>query len=95
MACSLKDLYNWDNNGYEDCGNNNWLLGENIRRWEQWTMTPCSSEDVIMVYLTPDVFVAMIDSFYAMTVRPVVYLKPDVKIMSGDGTKTNPFVLGA
>ena len=94
ITCLNNVLYNWNNDNISDCKNNDWLFDNNY----QWTLTPLAYVD-----LAPGVFCVSDDgyvrhdnsaSFFKINVRPVVYLKPTVKIVSGVGTKENPFIIG-
>ena len=73
------------------CKNNNWLLNSK----EEWLLPPNASKSnyAFIVRSTEEV-----NSIYVMgatnVVRPVLYLKPDVKIIVGHGTSTDPYVLG-
>lgn len=70
------------------CKNNNWLYtGIN-----SWTLTPNSGSSLAAFVAD----IGYIDGYGACTafvVRPVVYLKPNVKITSGTGTSANPYIL--
>ena len=96
-TCLNKELCDWGNWSssipISDCKNNDWLFNNDT----QWTLSPfayssnmnrangaCSvgggvSEDL---------------AFSDNGVRPVVYLKSNVKISSGSGSESDPFVLG-
>ena len=84
---------------YADCSSSSWLYDKVV---DLWTITPVryNGEDngrIRVVY-------ADIDSdgdgnFYnrsaydAIGIKPTVYLKPEIEIISGDGTKDNPYNL--
>ena len=66
----------------------NWLFGAG---YYEWTMTPYSSY-VMIVYYNGNV---SLNSTYSGTaVRPVLYLDSSVYIIGGDGTVTNPYIIG-
>ena len=90
-SCLAKELYNWDSSGYSDCKNNDWMYNGNI--W-QWTMSPRAdySYSVFIVYGTG--YVGNYDAYYAIAGRPVVYLKSTIKVISGSGTTSSPYILG-
>lgn len=91
-TCLNTDLSNWGS--YSDCYNNNWIFLYLINSW-QLTLTPKALSDaafrVFVVNGTGAVRIAVASS--ANIVRPVVYLKNNVKISGGDGSSSNPFVL--
>ena len=90
-SCLAKELYNWDSSGYSDCKNNDWMYNGNI--W-QWTMSPRadSSFNVFYVYGAGYVSINFAGNTYAG--RPVVYLKSTIKVISGSGTTSSPYILG-
>ena len=67
------------------CKNSNWIS-------YQWTWT-------INSYLTPSTihgvvgYIESSSAYGAAAIRPSVYLLPSVKIISGDGTSSNPYKL--
>ena len=90
-SCLAKELYNWDSSGYSDCKNNDWMYNGSI--W-QWTMSPRAdySTDVFNVRSTGYVLSSYANIIYAC--RPVVYLKSTIKVISGSGTTSSPYILG-
>ena len=76
----------WD--GY--CANNNWMnIGDRY-----WTMSPYSSSYSVSVLSVVGGSLYYIGMDFADGVRPVVYLSPEVQITGGDGTSSNPYILG-
>ena len=88
-ACLNKELYNWVSSSYSDCKNNDWIFNSS----SQWTITPRASRSdfVFSVSGTGDLY----NSSARLTfgVRPVVFLKSSIKIVDGDGSSSNPYVL--
>ena len=90
MQCLYTPLYNWGNNS--NCKSNDWLYDSSNT---QWTMTPAPNSSnayrVFLVYTggTVDYYYA----HFAYAVRPVVYLKSNVKISGGEGTSSSPYTL--
>ncbi len=91
-TCLNTYLYNWSSSGVSDCKNNDWLLfGGNT----QWILSPYASS--LRAYNAFLVYSARIDSnfvHHSYDVRPVVYLSSNVGVQSGDGSSSNPFILG-
>ena len=87
-TCLNTSAYNLGWSNLSDCIGNDWI--EN-----GWTMTPGASEGG-----AGNVFVVLGANLYAHAAvmtnnfRPTVYLKPNVKIVSGTGTQEDPFILG-
>ncbi|MBR1413416.1 MAG: type II secretion system protein [Bacilli bacterium] len=83
-ACSTSSLYEWNDSAYSSCLNNKWI------KYNQWTMTPSSNDDgVIAIFYNVDSY----DSVYNYNIYPVLYLKSNVKIISGQGTSSQPYQL--
>ena len=84
---------------FTDCSSDNWLyLDGNF----QWTMTPLA---YVVNGLSRSYYVFMVNdkgcfnnsgtgASSAWLVRPTVYLKSNVQILSGEGSSTDPFILG-
>ena len=90
-SCLAKELYNWDSSGYSDCKNNDWMYNGNI--W-QWTMSPRADDSSIVFNVIGTGFVGSYDAYIASAGRPVVYLKSTIKVISGSGTTSSPYILG-
>ncbi len=88
--CLAQSLYEWSNNDYEDCKKNDWLYEPSN---SQWLLSPTAFGNNSADYMQKSGF---INNYYVndiYNVRPVLYLKSDVKIVSGNGTKNNPYRL--
>ena len=83
------NLNSRDSNGNGYCTNENWLFnGAN-----EWTLSPYSGLESLVLYVFPGGGVYGNAAYDIRGVRPVLFLKSDVVILSGDGTSDNPFVL--
>ena len=84
-----KTLVNYDN---ATCKNNNWLYNIKVN---EWILPPFASAIRDAFYVLSD---GRADygnvSDYQRAVRPVLYLKSNFKITGGDGTSSNPYILG-
>ena len=90
-ACLAKELYNWDGSGVSDCKNNDYLYKSS---YYQWTLTPLSSLANAVFYVSPRGCVNRYDALYVTySVRPVVFLKSNILISSGDGSSITPYHL--
>lgn len=69
------------NNGYK----NNWLFTKGY----EWTMTAYSSSYPVVVRDFGDLTGSI--ASYGFAVRPVLYLKSNVYVISGDGSEGNPY----
>ena len=90
-SCLAKELYNWDSSGYSDCKNNDWMYNGNI--W-QWTMSPRADRANAVFYVITSGYVYYIGAASTYAGRPVVYLKSTIKVISGSGTTSSPYILG-
>ncbi len=88
-TCLNTVLLVWNSNS--DCIDNNWLFNSN---W-QWTLSPGAQSSVAdgVVYVKYSGYVSGRDAYYNISVRPVGYLLPSVKISSGTGSESDPYVL--
>ena len=69
----------------------NWLYGQGY----EWTSTQhLRSTGTDANILSSDGNVSNTSSYYAWGIRPVIYLKPSVYIMSGTGTSSDPYIIG-
>ena len=85
--CTLP-LYGYDNT---TCKTNNWLFNNDY----QWLLPQFakSSDNVFIVYSNGRIFAGIV-SYNQYGVRPVLYLKSNVKITGGSGTSSDPYILG-
>ena len=90
-SCMGKELYNWDDSSYSDCYNNDWLL--NTSQY-QWTMSPRADISGDVFYVASTGYVSSSNAYRNHAARPVVHLKSTIKVISGSGTTSSPFILG-
>ena len=104
-SCREKELYNWDDESYSDCLNNDWLFTSQATSWgsniDEWLLSPYSSFSTNAARLGMSGFVGLGTNYnyvgnYQYAVRPTFYLDSSVlKIVgTGDGTKDNAYRLG-
>ncbi len=72
------------------CKNNNWLFKD---VW-YWTISPASSDTYRVFFVDSYGDLTRNYALIRESVRPSVYLKSDIKIVSGSGTKDDMFKLG-
>ena len=90
---NLRSGVTYTNNTYggtPTCKNNNWLF-KGI--W-YWTISPSSSNAYRVFRVYSDGSLTDNSALFRESVRPSVYLKSDIKIVSGSGTKDDSFKLG-
>ena len=90
-TCLNTNLSNWNSSSVSDCVNNDWLFNSDY----QWTLSlfahSSDADHVFFVYTSGPVYDS--DVYGGLGVRPVGYLLPSVKISSGTGSESDPFVL--
>ena len=90
--CEVKLLYELNDDASKDiraCNQTNWLY--NIKTYEWLLPHFVGDSRAFFVGNTGYIYINYIKS-NQMAVRPTLYLKPNVQIMDGDGTSTNPYV---
>ena len=90
---NLRSGVTYTNNAYSGtptCKNNNWLFKGS---W-YWTISPHSSYAYLVFGVHGGGNLNGNLALYRESVRPSVYLKSDIKIVSGSGTKDDMFKLG-
>ena len=90
---NLRSGVTYTNNAYSGtptCKNNNWLF----KGVWYWPISPCSSNAYRVFRVYSDGSLTDNSALYREGVRPSVYLKSDIKIVSGSGTKDDSFKLG-
>lgn len=86
-SCLSTALYNYDSS----CKNSDYLFSG----VSEWLQAPSASHSSLAAFLDGTGYVNSNDSVtYSTAVRPVLYLKSDVKITGGDGSQNNAFKLG-
>ena len=91
-SCLLKELYNWNDISYSNCKNNDWLYNNKDWKWTIMSTTfSTDASEVFHIYGTGNVY-----NNYAsnkVSVYPTIYLKKSIRIISGIGSKTDPYIL--
>ena len=91
-SCLAKEMFGWDNSSYSDCKNNDYLYDSSLI---QWTITPNSDSSISVFRLHSSGSVGGYRAYDSVTYAfPALYLKSDVKIISGNGTQASPYQLG-
>ncbi|HIR73988.1 TPA: hypothetical protein IAB95_00630, partial [Candidatus Ventrenecus avicola] len=90
-SCLNMVMYDWKN--FNDCYQNNWLNLEQ-RNPVLWTLMPLGVDNGSQqVYITADGGISTSTTGVVQEVLPTLYLTPGVRVASGDGSETNPYVL--
>ena len=81
-----KNLGSYNTNA---CAGNTWVKKEAY----EWTITPRSDNYYNVWYVDSTGYVNYYSADYGYASRPVLYLKSDVKYISGTGTKSDPYII--
>ncbi len=73
--------------------NNNWIKNDANSTNHEWFLSPSSSSFTHVAHLHENGYVGWCYTRSAHGIRPVLYLKSNVKITSGDGTSEQPYQL--
>ena len=93
--CETKALNDYNNsNDLRICNNTNWLF--NLKKLEA-TITQYSNTSTSIHYIADNgTVVSTYQASVAQTVvRPTLYLKSEVRIIDGDGTSANPYIISS
>ena len=88
--CLNNSLNSWSSDLYNDCKNNNWLLNHS---YTQWTLTPNSKYGEYAFHIGNYGDIYMTYTSGNRIVYPSVYLKKSIQIISGTGSRTDPYIL--
>ncbi len=94
--CMSIPINNWNLDDNVGCRDNNWFYkGEEIF---QWTLSSYTDKRWYAVFVRDDGSLGGIKNYDSGTInayliRPVLYLKTNIKITGGTGTEDNPFTL--
>lgn len=91
-VCTTESMKNW--NYKDDCSTNGWLTHNDISKYDQWLMNQYPSDDKSIMSIRESGYLWGDWTHNGYGVRPTAYLKADVKVIDGNGTKTNPYKLG-
>ncbi len=90
-TCMSVPINDWKEKENVGCRDNNWLSQK--KGTLQWTISQYVDYEGSIMFIRDDSSMDFYDALDAYLIRPVVYLKPFVKIVSGTGTKSNPYKL--
>mgnify|MGYP004518201485 CR=1 FL=1 len=88
-VCLNTNIYLWDNEALSDCKNENYLL-----KVQCLTSYAAPNEAYQLYCLAQSGRISTHFAYLKYTVYPAVYLSSSVRIISGTGSSSDPFVLG-
>ena len=90
---SSKDCYEFysphEYNTLESCTSSSWMLAHEF----EWTITPAAGYATRVIYISENGSIGRNLGYYHDIIRPVVFLKTNVKIISGSGVESDPYIL--
>ena len=86
-TCLSTELYSWGS--VSDCYNNNWLY-DNVDA--QWVLTPGSGGSLTVFIVSSGVGTDLANTTHN-SVSPTLYLSSNIKIISGTGSSSDPYLL--
>ena len=90
-ACLAKQLFDgWISSDFSDCKGNDYLFDTN---GAQWTLAPSSTNASAVPSMTNGGDVSRYPALYIEAVRPALFLKSNILVDKGTGSKSNPYTL--
>ena len=72
------------------CAGQSWLYGQGY----EWTITPSSSNSLSVFYVTYSGLFNWNSAYYGYSARPVLYLDSSVYVIDGNGSISDPYIIG-
>lgn len=94
-ATDLSDC-NYDLNNYDNCATKNWLH-QNMTiqsSYEAWLLTPYTNSTTRVYLIGIDGKVHNRSAIYSRSITPAFYIAADLELISGTGSKTDPYKVG-
>ena len=96
-ATNINDGYDVANHNYDNmtCKKNNWMHHGSTMNEAMWMLSPYARSGYAcgVWSVSGDGSVYGVSASYALSVFPTVYLNTEVKITSGSGTSSDPYIL--
>ena len=89
LASSCARTTNLNSYSSATCGGQSWLYGQGY----DWTQSPRSGNSYYMFYLYYDGYVSYDSAYIGCAFRPTLYLDSTVYVITGTGTKLDPYIL--
>lgn len=81
------NLSSYDN---ATCAGQSWLYSKGY----VWTITPDSSRGNYVFFVYSDGSLSIDDANYGFAARPSLYLDSSVYVVDGDGSQSDPYIIG-
>ena len=90
LASSCARTTNLGSYNNATCAGQSWLYGQGY----EWTITPRSSGSNSVFYVNNSGNLNFSNAFYGFAARPSLYLDSSVYVVDGDGSKSDPYIIG-
>ena len=90
LASSCARTTNLSSYNKATCAGQSWLYGSGY----EWTITPYSSTSYIVFYLYYSGYVSDSNARSGYAARPVLYLDSSVYVIDGNGSMSDPYIIG-
>ena len=90
LASSCARTRNLSSYNNATCAGQSWLYGQG----GEWTITPSSSDSSFVFRVNSGGYLFIDGALFGYAVRPVLYLDSSVYIMDGNGSQSDPYIIG-
>ena len=90
LASSCARTTNLGSYNKSTCAGESWLYGQGY----EWTLTPNASDSYIVFSVISDGTLTSISANNGYSARPVLYLDSSVYVIDGNGTMSDPYIIG-
>ena len=90
LASSCARTTNLSSYNNSTCAGQSWLYGQGYER----TITPTSSSSYSVFSVVNDGYLRYYNAYSGHAVRPVLYLDSSVYVMDGNGSQSDPYIIG-
>ena len=90
LASSCTRTTNLSSYNTSSCAGESWLYGQSY----DWTITPLSSYPNYVFLVNQSGYLTMDFAYYGCSTRPVLYLDSSVYVIDGNGTASDPYIIG-
>ena len=90
LASSCARTTNLSSYNKATCAGQSWLYGQGY----EWTITPFSSYSVSVFLVDNSGFLSYTNAKYGYSARPVLYLDSSVYVIDGNGSQSDPYIIG-
>ena len=90
LASSCARTTNLSSYSSSSCAGQSWLY----KTGNEWTLTPCSFNSLYVFSLSSIGRLNRLSAYFGYSVRPVLYLNSNVYVVDGNGSISDPYIIG-